>query len=446
MSITTRIAPSPTGYLHLGTARTALFSYLVAARASGKFILRIEDTDKERSKPEYEAVITEGLSWLGIPWDAFYRQSEQIQRHTEVLQELVKSEKAYVSEEPAKDDPSRMVSVVRLKNPGKRITFIDAIRGEVSFDTAELGDFVIARSMNDPLYHLAVVVDDHDEGVTHVIRAEEHLSNTPRQILIHEALGFSIPAYAHLPLILAPDKSKLSKRKGTAVALTEYRDRGFLPNALLNYLALLGWNPGNDRELFSLSELKEIFDLGSVQKSGAVFDEDKLRWFNKQYLLRESADEQRAYVLAGFRDASFRKAYERSPALVCDLIERVSVRSDIATMEQAGEFDFLKTRPLLDIALIPWKKDTAPENARTHLTQVKELLSTLDETSWKKETIEAALMPYALAQGKGSVLWPLRYTLTGRERSPDPFTVAEALGREETIARIAEVDIIFGNA
>ena len=242
MSVVTRIAPSPTGEMHIGTVRTALFNYLFAKQRGGTYFVRIEDTDKERNKEEWVDAIWRDFEWCGIIPQARYRQSKHVDRHKELLRKLVASDKAYVSKEPKKDDPTQTVEVVRLRNPGVEITFTDLIRGDITFDTSELGDFVIARSIDDPLYHFAVVVDDGDAGVTHVLRAEDHISNTPRQILILEALGFPRPIYAHFPLILAPDRAKLSKRKHGA-SIDKYRAQGFLAPAILNYLALLGWNP-----------------------------------------------------------------------------------------------------------------------------------------------------------------------------------------------------------
>lgn len=422
--------------MHIGLARTALFNYLFAKQNGGSFILRIEDTDKARSKPEYEKIIIDGFAWLGLSYDTFFRQSKHLSRHKEMLEMLVQNGTAYISKEEAKDGSGRTVEVVRLKNAGKRVTFQDKVRGEVSFDTTELGDFVIARSMDDPLYHLAVVVDDHDEGVTHIIRAEEHLSNTPRQILIHEALGFPIPEYAHIPLILAPDRTKLSKRKGTAVAITDYRERGFLPEAILNYLALLGWSAKDDRELFTLTELIEAFDFDNVQKSGAIFSTEKLAWFNKQYLGKKSAEEQRAYTLEAISSPALHEVFARSPAALSDLLERVSTSGEIKDMEEAGEFAFFIEKPVLDPALLVWKKEPDSLRTKVHLEKVAALLSSLDATDFFKTRIMETILPYAEEAGKGSVLWPLRYALTGRERSPDPFTVAEAIGREETILRI----------
>ena len=274
--VRTRIAPSPTGFLHIGTARTALFNYLYARKMGGTFVVRIEDTDRARSTKEYEDDILAQLAWLGLSGDEFYRQSERAGEHQKALEGLVASDKAYLSKEPAKDDPTRTVEVVRLRNPGKPVTFIDVVRGEITIDTADLGDMVIARSLTDPLYHFAVVVDDEFAGITHVIRGEDHISNTPRQILIQEALGYERPIYAHLPLILAPDRTKMSKRRH-ATSVADFAKRGYTKEALINFLALLGWNPGNDKELYTEGELLAAFTLEHIQKGGAVFNEEKLK-------------------------------------------------------------------------------------------------------------------------------------------------------------------------
>lgn len=265
--VVTRIAPSPTGHLHIGTARAALYNFLYARKHGGTFIIRSEDTDRARSTKEFEDEILAGLSWLGINADVFCRQSERTELYTSYLHKLIADDKAYLSKEESKATPGTFVEVVRLRNPNTTISFTDEIRGVISFDTTELGDFVIARSLTDALYHFAVVVDDFEMGVTHVIRGEDHISNTPRQILIGEAIGAPRPVYAHLPLILAPDRSKLSKRHG-AVALHEYQDLGFLPEAIINYLALLGWNPGTDQEVFTFDELTSAFDLSKYRRVG----------------------------------------------------------------------------------------------------------------------------------------------------------------------------------
>ena len=251
--VVVRFAPSPTGLFHVGSYRTALFNYLFAKQSGGKFILRIEDTDRERSKKEYEENILASLTWLGLHHDEFYRQSERGEVYRRHLEKLLASDAAYQAED----------GVIRFRNPKREVTFNDLIRGEVKMDPSDLGDFVIAKSLTEPLFHLAVVVDDFESGVTHIIRGEDHLANTPRHILLQAALGAPRPLYAHLPLVLAPDRSKLSKRHG-AEPITVYRDRGYLPAAFVNCLALLGWHPNSEQEIFTLAELIADFDLSDV--------------------------------------------------------------------------------------------------------------------------------------------------------------------------------------
>lgn len=279
--VVTRFPPSPTGPLHIGNVRTALFNYIFAKKNGGDFIVRIEDTDKARSKKEYEDEMLESLRWLGLKWDGeLMHQSERTKIYKKYLQKLIDENKAYISAETEGENRE----VVRFRNPNKSVKFDDLVRGTVEFDTTELKDFVIAKSVDEPLYHLAVVIDDFESGVTHVIRGEDHISNTPRQILIQEAIGAPRPLYAHLPLILAQDRSKLSKRKhGESVSLDYYRNKGYSPEAIINYLALLGWNPGTEQEIFTLRELINVFDLERVHKGGAIFDEKKLAWVNRKH-------------------------------------------------------------------------------------------------------------------------------------------------------------------
>ncbi|HRZ30202.1 MAG TPA: glutamate--tRNA ligase family protein, partial [Candidatus Paceibacterota bacterium] len=279
--IITRFAPSPTGNFHIGGARTALFIYLFTKQNNGKYILRIEDTDKERSKSEYEEDILDSLKWLDLEHDELIRQSENIDYHRDCLKKLIENNKAYISQEEVKKEGDRE-EVIRFRNPNKKVTFIDLIHGEIVFDTTDLGDFIIAKDLDTPIFHLANVADDIKSGVTHIIRGEEHISNTPRQILIFEALGApTIPTYAHIPLILDSDRAKLSKRKhGAYVWISEYRKKGYLPEALNNYLALLGWSPqatnnneqGTDDEILFREELLKRFDIKKVQRKGAIFD------------------------------------------------------------------------------------------------------------------------------------------------------------------------------
>lgn len=383
--VVVRMAPSPTGPLHIGTARTTLFNYLFAKKSGGKFIMRIEDTDKERGTKEFERDIVEGLEWLGLKWDEFYRQSERTAVYVAYVKKMIASGTAYIS----KETTGERSEVVRFKNPNKKVRFADLVRGEVEFDTTELGDFVIAKSPEEPLYHLAVVVDDHEMKVTHVIRGEDHISNTPRQILIQEAIGAKRPVYAHIPLILDNDRKKLSKRAhGAAVWIDSYKEK-FLPQALVNYLALLGWNPGTEQEVFALPELIKAFDIAKVHKGGAIFDMKKLEWLNKEHIKLLPKEEQFAIL---------KKSVEKEA--------------------------YIKSRPQIDISKINWKS-TPAEETRKHLETI---LSFLDN--------QGQVMKYAESVGKGNALWPLRFALTGAERSPDPFTMIEILGLEESRERV----------
>lgn len=431
------MAPSPTGHLHIGTARAALYNFLFAKKHNGVFILRSEDTDSERSRKEFEEEIQDGLTWLGLTWDAYYRQSERKELYGKYLQQLIDAGSAYISKEESKREPGTEIEVIRLKNPGTSITFEDEVRGEVTFDTTELGDFVIARSLDDALYHFTVVVDDHEMGVTHVIRGEDHISNTPRQILIQEAIGAMRPIYAHLPLLLAPDRSKLSKRHGP-VSLDEYRKQGYLASALINYLALLGWNPGTDKELFTIDELINEFDFDGVQKGGAIFNIEKLHWFNKQHLSLLSDDDYSAYVSAWILPHIENKPQyspERLLKLLPTIKERISVGTEISEAAEVGEYDFAFDAPTPPASMLKWKNDASVKDTLGRLQHVAEILSTIPDES-SVEEIKSPLFTYAEEVGKGEVLWPLRIALTGKERSPDPFTIIHIIGTAEAYKRV----------
>lgn len=429
--IRTRIAPSPTGDLHIGTARTALFSYLFAKQDGGKFIVRIEDTDKERSKKEFEDDILEGFKWLGLKEDELYRQSERTDIYKKYIKQMLDSGTAYVSKEESKAEAGKEVEVVRLKNKGKKVKFEDIIRGEIEFDTTELGDFVIARSVEDPLYHLAVVVDDHEMAISHIIRGEDHISNTPRQILIQEALGIERPKYAHIPLILAQDRSKMSKRRN-ATSITEYRQKGYISSALVNYMALLGWNPGTDRELFTLEELIEEFKIENIQKGGAIFDIEKLNWFNREYIKKMPEDEVLSEIEKHLPENI--KNDEMLQKIIPIITERLNVFEDVKEMLDNGELDYYFKQPEYEVEDLLWKTDNDLNIVREHLEKVVSLLEKVHNFS--VENIKKAVWAYAEEKGKGSVLWPMRYALSGRDKSPDPFQLAQVLGKEQTVSRI----------
>lgn len=429
-STVTRFAPSPTGLLHAGNYRTAVFAYLFAKHSGGKFIVRIEDTDAARSKPEYEANILEALAWLNLPADETYRQSEHRPRHRELLEKLVANDTAYVSKETPQA-PGDREEVIRFRNPGGTVTFTDVIRGEITTDVTDLGDFIIARSYDEPVFHFAVVVDDADEGVTHVIRGGDHISNTARQMLIRRALGFTEPLYAHLPLIFDNNHKKLSKRTG-AKALTDYRDLGILPEALLNYLAFLGWNPGDDREYLSRDELAEAFDIARVQKGSAIFDEVKLLSVN-QHWMRTLSDENFITNLQG--------GHQVSTQIIDLLKERAHTFAEAREMLK-GELSCLFSAPVIDPSQLPAKEPSdRPGMTKTALETLLEAVKALPE-GLSPEEVKTRLLPLADAEeakgkgGRGAVLWPLRYALSGQERSPDPFTLISILGTPESCSRL----------
>ncbi len=435
--IRVRIAPSPTGSLHIGTARTALFNYIFAKQHGGVFVVRIEDTDKERSKKEFEENILDGLSWLKIKPDEFYRQSERTEIYKKYIEKLIKDGFAYLSKEEA--SPGKRSEVIRFKNPNKSITFNDIIRGPITFETKDLGDFVIAKDLDTPLYHLAVVVDDHEMKISHVIRGEDHISNTPRQIMLLEAIGANIPTYAHLPLILAPDKSKLSKRHG-AIAVTEYREDGFLPEAIVNFLAILGWSPqsrGEEGSILSFDEIIEKFELEKVSKSGAVFDIKKLEWINKQYIKKipqgDLGEIIREKILARGLFISNEEMFVRSIPLI---IEKISTLNEASAVWQE-ELLFLEKTPKYGVEKLVWKDEGALKT-KENLSKILEIIQVIDSSEFSAERIKELIFPFADSVGRGGVLWPMRFSLTGQEKSPDPFTSAYLLGKDESILRISQ--------
>ncbi len=431
--VITRIAPSPTGQMHIGTVRTALFSYLWAKQNNGSFLVRIEDTDTSRNRPEWTQMIWDDFEWCGLTPDKKYIQSEHAARHQELIQKLITEGKAYVSKEPAKDDETKTVEVVRFKNPNVKVTFEDVIHGDITFDTTDLGDFVIARSITEPLYHFAVVVDDADAEVTHVIRGEDILSSTPRQILIQEALGFARPVYIHLPLILSSDRKKLSKRKHV-VSIEDYRAKGYIPEGIVNYLALLGWNPGTEEEIFTINELVDRFTLKGLQKSGAVFDDVKLKWYNQEHLKKLSVLEYEMR-LKEFMQSHNEKAPDYLVDILAELRNRAQTLGEAAEALRAGEFNFMDSEVSVDPLLLLQGAKADATAVRNNLAKVKELLAGLPD-SLTAEAAKEAIFPYATIVGRAGVLWPLRVALSGKEKSPDPFTLLALLGKDKSMARI----------
>lgn len=431
-SVVTRFAPSPTGFLHMGSVRAALYNFLFAQKEGGKYILRIEDTDVARNREEWSTGLVDDLAWLGLHHDEFAKQSERTELYRDAVKKLIDSGHAYISKETPTEEGQRS-EVVRFKNPNTTVTFTDLIRGDISVDTTDLKDFVIARSVDEPLYHLAVVVDDGVMGITHVIRGEDHISNTPRQILIQEALGYARPTYAHLPLVLATDKSKLSKRKhGESVSLSHYRTLGYLPAAILNFLLFIGWNPGTDQEFFTLDDMIAQFDLTKVQKGGAVFNIEKLDWINKHYITQMTADEQREWIDRFTPPEYDREVLKKIQTLI---IDRISTFGHIAELFEKGEFTYFFSAPSYDDVSLSWKDSSADDTAQ-HLAQIASLLEAVSDDAFTADRIKEAVWGYAEEHGRGSVLWPLRVALSGQEKSVDPFTTAGILGKKETLSRI----------
>ncbi len=416
--IRTRLAPSPTGLLHVGNARAGIFNFLFAKKSGGKFILRIEDTDQERSKPEYEEDAKAAMRWLGLNWDEFYRQSDRKEIYSRHIKKLLENGSAYVS----KETEGNLKEVIRLKNPGKIIKFDDIIRGNIETDTKDLGDFVIAKDEKTPLYHLAVVTDDYEMKISHIIRGEDHISNTPRQILIQEALRCPTPKYAHLPLILGSDRSKLSKRHppvgeaGGADALSEYKKLGYLPDAMFNFLALLGWHPEDDREILSREELINEFSFDRVQKGGAIFDKRKLDWISREYI-KKLDGEDFIEKLKPFIPEQWRN--KNLPGAARLFQDRISKFSDFKE-----ESKFIFELGDYDSELLIWK-DASKEDTKKHLEKVYELIYSGGD-----------VMACAKKEGMGEVLWPLRVSLSGQRNSPGPIEILEVLGKEESLRRI----------
>lgn len=475
-TVKVRFAPSPTGPLHIGGARSALFNWLYARHHGGKFIVRIEDTDLERSSREFEKEILLSLRWLGLDWDEGievggdngpYRQTERLDLYREHAQKLLKTGQAYycycTEEELAaereaflakgemprysgrcrelcEDDRKRLEAegrkpVIRFKVPqDRKIVVNDLVRGQVDFDCAGIGDFIIVKSDGIPTYNFAVVIDDHYMEITHVIRAEEHLSNTPRQILVAEALGWEPPSFAHISLILGKDRAKMSKRHG-ATSLEQYRKAGYLPEAMVNFLALLGWSPGGENEIFSREELIEQFSLDRVAKSPAIFDLDKLNWLNGYYIRQSPLDKIVELALPYLREEGYLPAevseedYARTRAVVSAVRDYLNNLSEITghveiffkepSYEQKEIQDVLKQDQVLKVLDAARKKiaEADPLDEQRARAIIKEL-------------------PKELGFGGKKVFMPLRAALTGRTQGPELYQVIPALGRDRAVSRL----------
>jgi len=416
--VRTRFAPSPTGFLHLGGARTALFSWLYARKNNGEFILRIEDTDKTRSKKEYLDEILESLSWLGIDWDRIFYQSQRINIYQEYAKKLIDEKKAYYKE-----------GAVYFKYEFKRIKFIDLIKGEIEFEKLPKEEEVIIKSDGTPTYNFSCVIDDALMGITHVIRGEDHISNTPKQILIYEALGFNPPYFAHLPLILSPDKTRLSKRKG-AVSIREYREEGYLKEAILNYLLLLGWSLKDNREIISIEKAQNIFDIKDISKSNASFSLEKLDWINSEYIKRKPPEELTSLVENYLINKGFIKEINKEylKKVVVLFKERITKLADLLDWAYFCFYD--------DFSYAPDTEKILERDLSQEVEVLKERLSKIE--SFTKEEIEKEFRDTAASLGLKArdLVHPVRVALTGKRVGPGLFETMEVLGKEKVIKRL----------
>ena len=463
-----RFAPSPTGYLHVGGARTALFDWLFARKQNGVFILRIEDTDVERSSEEMTRGILDAMTWLGLKWDEGpYLQSAGFEQHREAVQNLLRSGNAYYcfcspelldskrKEAAARktdfkydrtclklapDDVKRRLesgerAAVRFKVPDGSVTFNDAVVGEVTVSSEMIEDFVLLRSNGQPTYHVSVVVDDISMRITHVIRGADHISNTPKQILLYRALGAPIPNFAHIPLILGPDKTRLSKRHG-ATSVMAYQEQGILPEAMRNFLALLGWSPGNDQEMFDDDELIRAFSFEGISRANAVFNPDKLAWFNAQYIAKLPFEKlirylKPEYIKAGlWRDSLEKEESEWFRFLIDVYRPRAKVLQDFPKLSRM----FLIDRVEYDQAAV--EKFLKDDTVRGYLKTLSDRLAALPE--FTHESLEAAVRTLAEGLGiKPAILMNAsRVALTGQAVAPGLFDVMMLLGGEKTVTRL----------
>ena len=469
--ITVRIPPSPTGALHLGTARTALFNYLFAKKHGGKMVFRWEDTDRERSKTEHETEILEGLTWLGMDFEAeadFYRQTESLEDHKQQLQKLwdtgkvfpcfvtpeainqqreaaQKARQNFVFWSPDRDlerseAEARMQTekfAWRLKVPKDLdIKVSDLVRGDMTVNTNTIGDFVVARSDGSVLYMLANVLDDWTQGITHIIRGEDHISNTPKQLLVWDALGVEAPKYAHIPLVLDKQKKKLSKRNvdpDVCVLVPDFESQGFLPEAVINGLAFLGWNPKTEEEIFSFDELIERFDLSQVNPAAAQYDFEKMRWYNQQWLKRTESVELRTEFLNWLGNEKYPND-EKLGKVLSIVREKNKVFSEF----EADMGYFYEVPEKRDDLMINEKMKRDKSLSEKVLTEVATSLQNLPESEFTAAIIRETSIEKIAEMGlkNGQFLSPFRVALSGLERSAGPFEICEVLGKEESLRRI----------
>lgn len=479
-----RMAPSPTGPFHIGSARTALFNYLFAKSQGGNFVLRIEDTDQERSEKQWENDVYFALDWLGIPPNEGpqnpgkfgpYLQSQRQKIYQEYFKNLQEKQQIYpcfctkeeLAEQKKFQEDSRQAPkysgkcsglsqveieknlqygkpcVWRLKTPAIEIVFEDIARGKIKVDTGMFGDIVVAKSETEPLYNLACVIDDFEMQITHIIRGEDHISNTPKQILIARALAIDFnPQYLHLPLILDQHRAKLSKRnQEISTAVSDYKEQGYLAEALINFLAFLGWNPGDNREIIAQDDLIKDFSLQKIQKAGAVFNAQKLDWLNGHYIRQKSLSDLTQDCLPFLAKANIRVpedfSFDYCQKVIGLYQERLKKLSEIFELCD----DFFQETLNYPKELLFWKEAKETET-KIALEKILELLEPIKVGDWTKENLEKILIQEAQTMAnRGILLWPLRVAITGKKASAGPFEVAEVLGKEKTLKRIRDANI-----
>ncbi len=478
--IVTRFAPSPTGYMHVGNLRTGLYAWLWARKNNGTFILRIEDTDKKREVEGSIEHIKKSLRWIGIDWDqgpdvggpfAPYIQSERMsalhiykkyaekliekgfayadtktEEELDVLRKKAMDEKrAFLYREHRPENPPKWVSGMPLRfkiGELKRTVYKDVVRGELTAGPEALDDFILIKSDGYPTYNFAHIVDDIEMGVTHVTRGQEFISSTPNYIAVYEALGITQPLYVTAPPIMSDEGGKKMGKRDGAKDVMEYEKEGYLPEAMMNFLAFLGWNPGGEREIFNKNDLVGIFNISKIQKSGAHFDEEKLNWMNKEHIKLLPLNKKSEEIVTHLKSSLVGKSEKIedknfTSKLIPIILDRISKWGDVDTLIGEGEWVYFFETPAYDSSLLLWKKNPSATENKKHLEWVKGTLSSsADETFSDVEKIKSLLFDYATANGRGEVLWPLRVALSGKEKSPDPFTLIYVLGRNETLLRI----------
>lgn len=472
MKVVTRFAPSPTGFMHIGGIRTALFAWLYAKKNNGAFILRIEDTDREREVIGSLEHIQESLRWLGLEWDfgpdkknpfGSAIQSERLDTYLAFAKKLLEKGHAYpdpyTSEElqafrekataekrpflfrdhrPKTFDTWDGKKPLRFKVPEiKRYKWVDAVRGNLEAGEEALDDFILLKGDGFPTYNFAHIVDDYHMQVTHIFRADEFISSTPKFLSLYDALEITPPVFVTLPPILGESgKKKLGKRDG-AKDILEYRTEGYLPEAMTNFLALIGWNPGGEQEIFSIDEIIERFSIDQIQTHGGALNEEKLQWFNREHILLLSPEKfmECAEQFLSEKTLGLLKAKQLFENLIPVMRERIHTFGELKEMDASGEFTYFAEEPSYETSLlVPKEQDRG--STKTRLEAVLSLLQSIPEPQWHDATIKETLWPYAEKEGKGNVLWPTRCALSGKEKSPDPFRIAGIIGKDETEKRI----------